>query len=103
MSYFKSITKNAKHLGNIVAKTTVWNFHNADHLCNLCNKKGTNLYKTVEDMKKRGLKGEFTLCVVRIGRSQHSASDVYIVEGLTNYEEIGSEYYSKRIDQLFLR
>ena len=75
----------AKETGlKLVEKTTVWNIHQADHLSNLAKKKGTNLNKTFSDMKKRGLKGGFTLVVGRIGRSQHSATEIGIFEGVTN-------------------
>ena len=102
MTNLQLLTIHAPSLKEIIGFSTVWNFHHADHLDNLVNKKGTNLNKFVEDMKKKGLKGGFTMFVDRIGRSGHSASRVVILRGITSVEELGSDYYSKRMGEFFI-
>ena len=92
----------AVSLREIIGYSTVWDFHHADHLDNLVNKKGTNLNKFVDDMKKKGLTGGFTMFVDRIGRSGHSASRIVIFKGITNDTELGSDYYSNRVGEFFI-
>lgn len=102
MDNLKALLKRAKNL-EIVGFTTVWNYHRADHLDNLAKKKGTNINKAVEKIKEDGYKGPLTIYVARIGRSAHSTSTVAILKGLTSLDEIGSDYYSKRLGEVFIK
>ena len=102
MTNLETLTKSALSLTEIVGVSSVWNFHAVDHLDNLTTKKGSNLFEFVEAMKAKGEKGGFTMYVDSIGRSAHSASRVVIFKGITNCEEIGSQYYSKRMGEFFI-
>ena len=102
MTNLQSLLDGAKGL-QVVARTTVWDFHNCDHLDNLAKKPNTNIGKLVADLKSKGEKGAFTLFVDQIGRSAHSASRVVVLRGITNVNEIGSFYYSKRLGEVFIK
>ena len=101
MRNLNSLLNQDKNL-KLVGYTSVWNFHTCDHLGNLAKKKGTNINKAVEEMKKTGKKGSFTLYVDSIGRSGHSASRVAILEGVSNVDTLGSFYYSSRLGEFFI-
>ena len=102
MTNLQTLTNSALSLKEVVGYSSVWNFHAADHLDNLTKKKGTNLFSFVEAMKSKGEKGGFTMYVDSIGRSAHQASRVVILRGITTCEELGSQYYSKRMGEFFI-
>ncbi len=82
----------AKNTGlKLVATTTVWNVHSVC-LADVAKKKGSNLNGEFKALAKQGKTGGFTLVVGCIGRSQHSATEVGIFEGVIeesyDYEEI---------------
>ena len=101
MTNLNTLLNTAKNL-KVVGYSSLWNFHGSNHLDNLAKKKGTNLNNSIESLKKQGKKGAFTIYVSQIGRSQHSKSEVVILEGLTNSSEIGSSYYTKRMGEIFI-
>ena len=75
----------AKESGlKLIGKSTVWNIHGSDSLANLARKKGTNLHAEFSKMKSQGLTGGFTLVVGCKGRSQHSATEIGIFEGVND-------------------
>ena len=100
MNNLNALLNKCKDL-ELVGFTTVWNYHNADHLDNLAKKKGTNISKSINELKEKGMKGWFTLFVTQIGWTAHSASKVAILKGITNIDET-SYYYTKRIGEVFI-
>ena len=66
----------------LIAISSVWNIHKSDHLCNIAKKRGSNLNSEFKKMVSNGLKGGFTLVVGKIGRSQHSKTEVGIFKGV---------------------
>ena len=102
MTNLQALINSAPSLKEVVGFSSVWNFHGVDHLDNLTKKKGTNLNSFVESLKLKGEKGGFTMYVDSIGRSAHNSSRVVILRGITNCDEMGSHYYSKRMGEFFI-
>lgn len=100
MTNLQTLLSQAKSL-SLITTTTVWNFHNCDHLDNLAKKQNTNIGQIVAQLKAKGEKGAFTIFVYRIGRSAHSPSQVAILRGTTNNNET-SYYYTKRMGEFFI-
>mgnify|MGYP003635878239 FL=1 len=83
----------------LIEYSSVWNFHGTS-LYSALNRKGSNLNNSLLAIRESGYNGLVTLYVTKIGRSQHSKSEVCIFKGVTNLEAVStSVYYSQRHEE----
>lgn len=85
----------------LIADSSVWNYHGIDNLFNVANRKGSNLYKSIMALKTAGYRGGVTIVAGCIGRSQHNETSLGIFRGITSINEYGG-YYSKSCDEVFI-
>ena len=65
----------------LVEETTVWDIHSVS-LAQVADKKNSNIYKAIEQLKKNGVTGWITITIGAKGRSAHSATQVLIFKGM---------------------
>ena len=93
MSKLQSAAKSIKL--ELVAHSTVWNYHNAGSFAELASNERTNLHAALKDLHKKG-HAIVTLVTGCIGWSQHSATKIGIFAGETD-----SSYTTLNLNEIF--